>query len=367
MTGRMSHSMRRNSNVLLTGATGIVGLELLKSLCKRGHRVTCLIRSRGALSPQRRLELLIGTVPANCQVVEGDITLEGCALTPANAARLVDDGIDIVVHSAASTNMSTLDSERIYLTNVVGTEHVVELARLLKVDSFVHMSTAYVQHGDANPYETSKKAAEEVVRRAKLNHTICRLAIVIGSSQDGRISAFSGYYAVAKAFHFASQRFADSVHRPVYVPIDLAQFGQRQLHLVQIDWVTDVLCKLIEKPGANETIIISHPASPLLRDVFDWTMSHFGMAPAGDLTTDANRAIYERIMGTPLKVLGTYILRESRFDCTLQRILGAEYSAPPLIDREMIVRALDYAVSVNFGTERPIVKSRPARHWGATS
>jgi hypothetical protein len=99
-------------NILITGATGVIGLELVSFLSDQGHRVVALARAGNASSPS-----LPSWIPE-----KGEIHLE------------VASGLDAVVHLAGETIAARWTPERkarIRASRVHGTRLLCEGLRRL--------------------------------------------------------------------------------------------------------------------------------------------------------------------------------------------------------------------------------------------
>jgi thioester reductase-like protein len=198
--------------VLLTGATGFVGREILNRFLERdGERVYALVRADDDSAAAERLP----THP-RLSAVAGDIERTGLGLGRATRDRLAAE-VTTVVHCAASVSfeLGLAESRRV---NVDGTRHLVELAeRFPRLERFSYVSTAYVageprglfredqlEVGQRfrNPYEQSKFEAELALRDrgAGLPLQILRPSIVVGDSRTGRTSSFNVLYGPLKAF-----------------------------------------------------------------------------------------------------------------------------------------------------------------------
>src|ERR671919_645402 len=123
--------------VLLTGATGFVGREILDRMLER-RRVYALVRASDHDAAARRL-------PSHARLTAGggDIERPGCGVDPTTADRLASE-VTTVLHCAASVSfdLPLQDSRRI---NVDGTRHVLELAeRCPQLERLSYISTAYV-------------------------------------------------------------------------------------------------------------------------------------------------------------------------------------------------------------------------------
>jgi thioester reductase-like protein len=198
--------------VLLTGATGFVGKEILSRFLARDDRqVYALVRAADDDEAAERL-------PAHPRLtaVAGDIEQSGLGLSDAGAERLRDE-VTNVLHCAASVSFD-LPLEESRSVNVGGTRRMLEFARgCARLERFSYVSTAYVAGEPGrvfredelevgqefrNPYERSKFEAELALRNegADLPLQILRPSIVVGDSTTGRTSSFNVLYGPLKAF-----------------------------------------------------------------------------------------------------------------------------------------------------------------------
>jgi len=199
-------------DVLITGATGFVGQELLARLLDRDDRhVHALVR---AADDRAAAERLPGH--ARLSAWAADIERPGLGLDAWRTDALAER-VSTVIHCAASVSFS-LGLEESRRVNVEGTRHMVELAeRCAGLDRFSYVSTAYVAgaHRGAfseedldvgqdfrNAYERSKFEAEQVVREraARLPVQVLRPSIVVGDSRTGWTSSFNVLYPPLRAF-----------------------------------------------------------------------------------------------------------------------------------------------------------------------
>ena len=205
-----------DGGILLTGATGLVGGELLPRLLAAapGATVYCVVRARDAAQLERRAQDLLASatpVPgaaARVRVLAGDVRAPDLGLGEATRAALCRE-LSAVVHAAASTRFD-LELEEARRINVAGTRNVLALARDAGAHLH-HVSTAYVagdragtfgvRDSDARPpfhnaYEESKWEAEQLVRDASrdLHATVYRPSIIVGDSRSGRTLHFRVLY-----------------------------------------------------------------------------------------------------------------------------------------------------------------------------
>ncbi|MCC3721475.1 AMP-binding protein [Rouxiella badensis] len=183
---------RRPQAALLTGATGFIGIYLLKELlAQEGLQVHCLIRSTVDKSAYLRLwdqyrwyfpNDKIEDVQHRVFVHDGDIRKNRFGFDEQSYTSLCSR-IDTVFHSAADVRLLA-PLEDLRLTNVQGTRHVIDFCRRGKSKNLHFVSTlsvAGVNPGQAvsvfkeddlhcnqrflTPYEQSKYEAEVVIRQ----------------------------------------------------------------------------------------------------------------------------------------------------------------------------------------------------------
>lgn len=164
--------------VLVTGATGFLGAEVVRRLVARGDEVHALARA----SSQRGV---LDGVPVTWH--EGDLTdrasLENAAWKTSRRAFELRRPFDLI-HAGALISYKTADRARSEAINVEGTRHVLEAARASGVARVVHVSSvvavgactgrddvldetsAFNLASCGVAYVTTKRAAEEIALAA---------------------------------------------------------------------------------------------------------------------------------------------------------------------------------------------------------
>ena len=145
--------------ILLTGATGNVGSEVLRRLTARGDRVRCLVRD-----PRR-----LGSERVRVQIALGDLS------DPAsfrNAMR----GVSTVIHLAASIRDQPRAS--IEELNSVATYRLLRAAERARTERFVYFSAIGASLHARARFFRAKALAERAVEDADLATTVFAPSIV---------------------------------------------------------------------------------------------------------------------------------------------------------------------------------------------
>jgi len=252
-----------SGDVLLTGATGFVGMELLARYLERSdRRIVALIRAPSDEAARARLDRvlfdLLGSRAARhrdrVQAFAADLTVTGLGLTPGARERIACQ-VSTIIHSAASVSF-TLPIEEARQINVEGTRRMLEFAEAARqcggLERYGHISTAYVAGTHAgrfaehdldvgqhfhNSYERSKFESEQLVRaHDALPFTILRPSIVVGDSRNGWTSAFNVLYWPLRAF---ARGLFTAIPAIPSAPVDV----------VSVDYVADAIHTLCESDG----------------------------------------------------------------------------------------------------------------------
>ncbi|HEY4380054.1 MAG TPA: SDR family oxidoreductase [Acidobacteriaceae bacterium] len=211
--------MNDDELILVTGATGFLGVQLVRELLDRQPhaRLALLIRDRPGESGQQRAA---GIVPpseqARVQVYSGDVSHPNCGLDAATYERLSEETTR-VIHSAATVRFDH-GLEEARSINVEGTRRVLDFAAgARQLRSLAYVGTAYVagERTDLvredqlvvgqryrNTYEQTKAEAETLVCSylGSLPGMILRPSIIVGDSQTGVTSSFKMLYWPLKIY-----------------------------------------------------------------------------------------------------------------------------------------------------------------------
>ena len=251
---------------LLTGVTGFLGRETLKSLLARNpsESVLVMIRPARGLSGKERLEDLLGRMFEGDEEGRADAALRVSAVE-AELEQDMGNVTDVLrenlagrrcrlIHGAASVSF-TLPIEEARAINVAGTQRMLELAERLAeagaLERFAFVGTAFVAGARSgtiyeheldegqrftNTYEQSKLEAEKLVRSYmdRLPISVFRPSIIAGHSKTGATTSFKMLYWPLKVF---ARRLI------VCIPGD----PKACFDIVPVDFVADSLLHILER------------------------------------------------------------------------------------------------------------------------
>jgi thioester reductase-like protein len=250
--------------VLLTGATGFVGMELLARYLERtDRRVYALVRGADDHEVATRVEHTLVSLfgaghPYGGRVVaiRGDITRPDLSLGDKRDG--LAERVDEIVHGAASVSFElALQTSR--AINVGGTRRVLEFAERCHTRGGLrrlsYVSTAYVagEHSGRfseddldvgqdfrNGYEQSKFEAERLVARwrRRIPVTVLRPSIIVGERDSGWTASFNVLYSPLRAFA-----------RGLYVALPARR--DAPVDVVPVDYVADAIFALSQAPEAE--------------------------------------------------------------------------------------------------------------------
>jgi thioester reductase-like protein len=364
--------------VLITGATGFVGMEVLARYLERSERrVIAPVRAADDRAAAGRVERVLRDLfgpdaerhGERVEAVAADLTAPDLGLPPQRLEQIAER-VDHIIHSAASVSFALpLDEAR--AINVEGTRRVLQLAELALerggLERYCQVSTAYVsgthigRFGEheldvgqqfRNTYEQSKYEAEQLVRsHDDLPAIIVRPSIVVGDRRSGWTAAFNVLYWPLRAF---ARGLYPAVPAIPSAPVDV----------VSIDYVADAIYDLSTGPGgiggtyhltagahASSIAELAELASRYFHRPPPRVMAPADFASFAEKSTGVRRSALEES-----QVLFPYFAIRTVFDDTRARarLEPAGIRVSPLPD--YLERLLDFATRTRWG-KRPLSRA----------
>ena len=179
--------MSDKKNILLTGASGAVGREILSMLASRHHEFNITVFDRKT----KISEKIFSKYKKKVRIIYGNIVKEA----------ELDDTVknsDYVFHIAAVIPpLADEFPDLAYNVNVTGTKNLIESMKKNSPDAFLFYSSSISVYGDRiknqwikttddlipsarDEYAKTKILAEEIIQNSGLNWTIFRLTAIMG-------------------------------------------------------------------------------------------------------------------------------------------------------------------------------------------
>jgi long-chain acyl-CoA synthetase len=367
-----------NKHILITGATGFLGADIMKRILSdtKDDKVYIIARDKNGTSAQKRVaKILDGDTFLNSskvvsrkvspssekrpqqriEIFEGDISESNLGLDKESFGHLADE-IDEIYHCAAITDL-TYPLDEIRKVNVKGTENILNLAlKAKKLKKVFHISTAYIvgtkkcifKESDLNigqsfnnTYEQSKYEAELLVneyRKRGVNITVFRPSIITGNSKTGETSNFKMFY---KPLHFLSEE----------IFTEIPTSGNTSNNFVPIDKVAEAIYLIASDKEANgQAYHITNTKEVNLdyfvtsaSEFFGFKKPHYVLLKDFDINslTPVQRKIIEPYI--------PYFNYETKFDASSANKILKKYNFSfPDYDRTHLNRIFEYCVTSGF-------------------
>ncbi|MBP6660473.1 MAG: NAD-dependent epimerase/dehydratase family protein [Chitinophagales bacterium] len=175
--------------ILVTGASGFLGSELVKQLVANGESVRIIVRPSSDISH-------LASIKDKIEIVEADIL-------DVPSLEMAFDGVEKIYHSAAVIGYDSSFYDAMYKCNIEGTANVVNIALSKGIKKLLHVSSIAAIGGKPNDliseetkweknewtthYGITKMLAEREVWRAEqegLEVVMVNPGIILGSSSN---------------------------------------------------------------------------------------------------------------------------------------------------------------------------------------
>ncbi|MEV5986125.1 NAD-dependent epimerase/dehydratase family protein [Streptomyces sp. NPDC052051] len=356
-------------HVALTGATGFLGLRLLRRLLDTHRSVTVLVHAGSGDAPHRisrffeltgAPERFLAELPDRLRVVETELEQPRLGLSR-RAFQELADGLGVLWHSAGSINLEG-NLPELRRTNVEGTRHVLELAAAGRERPVVHhVSTAFVAgsrrqgvayedelddaYGFENAYERSKYEAEVLVHAWAREHrrpvVVLRPSVLVTDVPPHPELPSHPLQVVERILRDARRSAepdgphgTDPGDRP---RIRLVGHPHGRLNLMQVEHAAEVMVRLADRPpsGGVDTYHVVHDRDvpvptivALLERLVQVSIELVAKKPDGPSALEALLDFYPG--------LTTYLTHRRRFDDTRVRTLFGPSAASGRVDLDYL-------------------------------
>ena len=205
--------------ILVAGATGVLGSEIVRRLSARGEEMRAMVRTTSAPEKIERLRAL-GAEIVQADVKEPETLVAAC------------DGVDAVI-STITTILTSQPGDSFAATDGEGTKALIDAAKEAGATKFVFVSFDTTKSPD-NPLTRAKKSVEDHLKASGLDYTILHSTLFCESwlgpmlfadpvactaKVYGKGTDKIRYIAVADVAEFAVQSLKNPAARNATIPI----------------------------------------------------------------------------------------------------------------------------------------------------
>ena len=228
--------------ILVTGATGFVGRNIVKSLLSNNKHVRILARSQN-------FKHIFGVNPLDISL--GDITDK-------KSLEVATQDIDTIIHC-----VGILQERPPHITHqkivIEGTAHLVQAAKSNNVRRIIYLSGLGTHEGAQSLYHKAKWKAEECIRASSMEYVIFRPSVIFGK-EDEFINKF---VKIARFLPF----------------IPILGDGKYKLQPISIHNVLEALFHSLEgSTTKNKTIEMGGPQRLEMNEIMDMMLRAAGLA-----------------------------------------------------------------------------------------
>ncbi|CAA7197395.1 Gramicidin S synthase 1 [Chryseobacterium potabilaquae] len=262
-------NLHSHGKVLLTGATGYLGIHLLHYLLINDHNeICCLVRPKSKLNSENRLKTLMAyyfsdwekDFDTRVKIIEGDITDHNIT------EKLIEEHIDTVFNCAAIVKHYVAEGS-MEKVNIDGVSNLISLCEA-KEAMLIHISTYsvggtiekskssifseqdfYIGQTTDNEYVKTKFIAERIILQhvadKKLKAKIMRVGNLMGRESDGEFQ-----------INFNSNAFVNSLKSYKILNAFPLDHMTSSVELSPIDKVAEAIALLAKTP---QNMTVFHP------------------------------------------------------------------------------------------------------------
>ena len=166
---------------LVTGGTGFVGVNIVKTLAQQGHEVVSL----DLVAPDTLVKRYVEPWAERVSFIQGDILSKG-DLELAAAQHNIDKIVHAAVFTGITREVETQRSRSIVDINWEGTANLLELARGLSLERFMYVSSGSVY----GPREPDEVLPEDTVLNPRTLYAVTKYASELLTRRYGELHGF---------------------------------------------------------------------------------------------------------------------------------------------------------------------------------
>lgn len=273
-------------NVLLTGATGFLGIHILLELMKQDDikKIYCLVRSKGNISSQERLlnklkfysNISEEQINDKIIIIDGDITKQQFGLKEAEYKKLKNN-ITTVINSAANVKHYG-KQQKFYETNVLSVKNILDFCE--DKISLAHISTLSIagfkneksenkifdedtmyigQDLNDNQYLISKYEAEKEILESNTNSKIFRLGNIMPRASDGIFQE-----------NYSQNAFINAIRLVLKLGIISKRYLNFKVEFSPVDECAESICRLIENDSNRKVYHIVNNNEITIGEILDF-------------------------------------------------------------------------------------------------
>jgi thioester reductase-like protein len=280
--------------ILVTGATGFIGRQVVRHLITCGRPVVAMARQQHGLSARARVMKAVGMIPDGhrLDVIAAELTGPENGMTVAARQRLCDT-VETVIHCAGETAFFPDDIGRFRTGHIDGPLALLTSLHAGRLRRWGCLSTAYVcgrrsgtvfeEERDVgqdfhNPYEHVKLEAEIAMAaaggRLGVDVRIFRPSVVVGTAPETAGGQPSNLFfaflqmlaALARVPHAGNTR------------LRIEAAPQARFNIVPVEYVAQAMVALAEYPdGAGKTFHLVVADAPTQKTMLAIAADYFGL------------------------------------------------------------------------------------------
>ena len=204
-----------NKRILVIGAAGYIGKDLVRTLSEKGYDITLMLRKN----------------PKNTNLSNYNYFIADLLDKQTFSDKIKE--FDIIINLASVVKAKNKSR---YKENLLTMKNLIQsIEKSNKKPNLIHISTQNVNLKNKGPYATSKKQAEDILTKSKLGYTIIRPNYVYGIDKN------NNFYKLAK-----------TIKRYNLAPI--IGTGENKIQPILKQDLIDIVVNNIKTPKKNKII-----------------------------------------------------------------------------------------------------------------